>query len=409
MRVLILSQYYDPEPVPKPGELAVALHERGHEVSVLTGYPNYPSGTLYDGYRLRLFERSMINGIPIVRTYEYPDHGTRVRGRLLNYGSVVASMILAIPRLRRADVMYVWHPPLTIGIAAWLVSRFRGIPFVYDVQDIWPESAVLSGILKPGRMVTMISRLERFIYRKADHILVVTDGARENLIGKGVAPSKVTVMSHWIDETLFAATPAAEAKTIRERYGWGSRFVLLFGGNLGLVQGLDTVIRSAAGLDPERMRFVFVGDGSDRSRLQLLAAELGVEDRVQFIDRQPMRAMPALMEAADALLVHLRPSELSRYVIPTKTFAYLAAGKPILMAMEGAAADLVSRAGAGVVIVPGDPDLLARTALQMSAMSGVELRQTGEKGRTFLREHYSKETVIARYEQLLERIAEGRA
>lgn len=405
MRVLILSQYYDPEPVPKPADLAKALMERGHSVSVLTGYPNYPSGTLYDGYRLHLFERSEIDGVPVMRTYEYPDHGKRVKGRLLNYGSLVVSMALAIPRLRRADVMYVWHPPLTIGVAAWLVSLFRRIPFVYDVQDIWPESAVLSGILKPGTMVSLMSRLEKFVYARASHILVVTEGAKQNLVEKAVPADKISVMPHWIEEDLFESVPDEEIRRVREVCGWGDRFIVLFGGNLGMVQGLDTVVRSARFLDSNRTRIVLVGDGSDRHRLQGMAAELGVTDRVQFIDRQPMTAMPAFMAASDALLVHLRRSELSHYVIPSKTFAYLAAAKPIVMAMEGAAANLVNEADAGVVIPPDDAPLLARTIDDLQRTAPTERRRLGNNGRAYLRAHFSKQHVITSYERLLASIA----
>ena len=405
MRVLILSQYYDPEPVPKPAELARALIERGHSVSVLTGVPNYPKGELYAGYGLRLFQRSKLDGVPVIRTYEYPYHGKRVAGRLLNYGSMVLSMFLAIPRLSKADVMYVWHPPLTIGIAAWLVSRFRGIPFVYDVQDIWPESAILAGLLRPGLMVRLMSRMEKFVYARASHILVVTEGARQNLLAKGVEPSKVSILPHWIDESIFESVPESEVMRIREQYGWDDRFIVLFGGNLGLVQGLDSVLRAATQLAGNLVRVVLVGDGSDRQRLQQLAIDLGVQDRVQFIDRQPMAAMPAFMAAADVLLVHLKRSDLSHYVIPTKTFAYLAAGRPILMAMEGAAADLVRAAEAGVVIVPDDAALLARTIEDLRAKAPAERSRLGESGRTYLRANFSKQGVIGAYERLLASVA----
>ena len=376
---------------------------------MLTGYPNYPSGKLYDGYRLRLFERSEVDGVPVMRAYEYPDHGKRVRGRLLNYGSLVFSMALAIPRLKRADVMYVWHPPLTIGVAAWLVSRFRRIPFVYDVQDIWPESAVLSGILKPGIAVRLISRMEKFVYARASHILVVTEGARDNLLGKGVPPAKISVMPHWIDEGLFEAVPEDEVQRIRDAHGWGDRFIVLFGGNLGMVQGLDTVVNAARSLDASRTRIVLVGDGSDRERLRSMVAGLGVGDRVQFIDRQPMSAMPAFMAAADALLVHLKRSELSRYVIPTKTFAYLAAAKPIVMAMEGAASDLVTAAGAGIVIAPDDAPLLARTIEELGGMKAAKRDRMGQNGRAYLRANFSKQRVIAMYEDLLASVAARRS
>jgi colanic acid biosynthesis glycosyl transferase WcaI len=406
MRILILSQYYDPEPVPKPGELARELRERGHEVEAITGLPNYPDGELYDGYRLSLLRRNSIDGVKVVRTFEVPYHGRSAIRRLINYGSFVLSAPVGALFVGRADVMYVWHPPLTVGLAAWLISRMRGIPFVYDVQDIWPESAVLAGMLRDGWMTRAMARLERFIYGRAAHVLVVTPGARENLIAKGVPPEKVSVMHHWIDEAIFTTVPDEEREALRERHGWSGFFVVLFAGNMGLVQGLDSVIRAAAHLEPaDRILVSFVGDGTDKKNLQRLARELGVERRVQFIDRQPMSEMPRYMTAADALLVHLRRTQLSQYIIPTKTLAYLAAGRPIVMATDGAAADLVTEAGAGVVLPAEEPEQLADVLRRLAAMTEAERDEYGRSGKEFLRRTMTKNRVVPQYEEILRRAA----
>lgn len=407
MRVLILSQYYHPEPVPKPMELAQALTEYGHTVSVITGFPNYPSGNLYDGYRLGLVRREIVDGIPVARTYEYPYHGTRAVGRVLNYLSFMLSAPLGSFFAPKCDAIYVWHPPLTVGVAAWIIARMRRVPFVYDVQDIWPDSVVMSGLMKPGTTVKILAWLEKFVYRRASHILVVTNGARENLIRKGVRPEKVTAMPHWIDEQLFQPGTGAERDELRARYDWQDRFVVLFAGNLGMVQGLETVVRAADKLAKcGRALIVLVGDGTDKARLESLAHELGVADRLQFIERQPMENMPAFMSAADALLVHLKRSELTELVIPTKTMAYLAAGKPILMAMNGAAADLVEESRAGVFIEPEDPNALAVAIEQFSQKPASELAGLGENGRQYLLTHLSKSKVIKLYEEVLSRVAQ---
>lgn len=407
MRVVILSQYYDPEPVAKPGEIAHALRLRGHDTSVITGFPNYPSGQLYPGYRLRLCQRDSDGDIPVVRTFEYPYHGKSVFGRLVNYGSFVLFAPLGTFFGPKPDVMYVWHPPLTVGIAAFLISRLRGIPFVYDVQDIWPESAVLSGLMRPGLMTRIMATLERFVYHRAAHLLVVTEGAKQNLIGKGIPGDKITVMPHWVDESIFDEEARRRRESIRRELGWQDRFVVVFAGNLGLVQGLDSVIRAAALLPSERILIALIGDGSDRERLMAMAQELGVSDRVQFVERQPMSRMPQIMAAADTLLVHLRRSELSRYVIPSKTMAYLAAGRPILMAMEGAAADLVMDAGAGRTVAPDDPAALAEAIQAFSQLTDSERNAYSERGPVYLRKYLSKDVVVAQYEALLRRIAGG--
>lgn len=409
MRVLILSQYYKPEPIPKPAELAAGLREQGDDVTVITGFPDYPAGILYEGYRLSLMTKSDVDGTPVVRTFEYPYHGTSAVGRFANYASFMLSAPLGAFFSPKADVMYVWHPPLTVGIAAWIIARLRGIPFVYDVQDIWPEAAVLSGLLKPGLAVRCLSALERFVYGRADHILVVTEGARENLVSKGVERTKVSVMPHWFDAGLFRLEAAGLRASLRTRHGWDGKCVLLFAGNLGLVQGLDTIVRAAEILRNESgLRFVFVGDGADKPRLQELVRSLRLEPQVQFVDRQPMDAMPAILAAADGLLVHLRHSELSNYVIPTKTLAYLGSGTPIIMAMRGAAADLVRDSGAGIVVPPEDPRALADASARIAALSREERLKMGGKGPHYLKTHLSRDVVLPRYRDLLERVARAR-
>jgi len=409
MRVLILSQYYTPEPVPKPSELAEALTRRGHQVSVLTGYPNYPSGDLYDGFRLRPMARSTVDGIPVVRAYEYPYHGTRALGRILNYASFMLAAPLASLFVPRCDVIYVWHPPLTVGVAAAIIARLRRVGFVYDVQDIWPESAVLSGLLKDGPLVAFMAWLERVVYRQADHLLVVTEGARENLLRKGVPAAKVSIGRHWVNEEILAPAGAGARRSTRAGQGWTDRFVLLFAGNIGLVQGLDTVIDAAAALPASSNALIaIVGDGTDRQRLQDRVRDLGLHDRVQFLARRPMDAMPPLFAAADALLVHLRKSELSRLVIPTKTLAYLAAGRPVVMAMEGAAADLVTGAGAGIALPSEDAARLIEAIETLRTMPETERQAMGARAAAHLAAHFAKDVVIPEYEATLQRAAAAR-
>jgi len=405
MRVLILSQYYTPEPVPKPGELALALAERGHSVAVITGFPNYPSGKLYPGFRLGIVKREKIDGVPVTRTYEFPYHGKNALGRVLNYVSFMLSAPLGSFFAPKCDAIYVWHPPLTMGLPAWLIARMRRVPFVYDVQDIWPEAAVVSGLLKRGWLVDLMDKLEKFVYRRADHVLVVTDEARDNLISKGVPTAKISVLPHWIEESIFEQNEENAGSRLREEYLWQDRFVVLFAGNVGIVQGLEVLVRAAGELrnNPEIL-IALVGDGTDKARLQKLADEMGVRN-LHFIERQPMERMPEFMNAADALLVHLKKSEFSRTAIPGKTLAYLAAGKPILMAVEGAAAQLITKAGAGIVVSPEDPAALAEAIRSASAMPKSERAAMGERGRKYLLENLSKQKVISQYEEILQRVA----
>ena len=190
MKILVLSHYFTPEPITKPLEIAEALRDAGHSVHVVTGFPNYPDGKLYPGYPLRLFRRDTIAGIPVIRTWVYPSHGSSRVGRLLNYASFMLSSIAGGLVAGRFDAMYVWHPPLSIGVSAAAIAALRRRPFVYDVLDIWPESAIATGFLRPGRLFNLLARVETFVYRRAAHLFVVTEGAKANLIGKGVPPDE---------------------------------------------------------------------------------------------------------------------------------------------------------------------------------------------------------------------------
>lgn len=407
MRVLILSQYYKPEPIPKLAELAEELSRKGHSVSVVTGLPNYPTGVLYPGFRLGLVQRETIEGVQVARTFEFPYHGKNSIGRMLNYVSFMVTAPLGSFFVPRCDVMYVFHPPLTIGVAAWLIARLHGIPFVYDVQDIWPETVVLSGMLRNRLIIRMLSILERFIYRRADGIFVVTRGARGNLLEKGVPPAKVSVMPHWIDEAKFAQIDSETRERVRQANGWTGKFVSLFAGNIGIIQGLDAVVRAAA-LLPRDGGFLIslLGDGADKQRLQELAKSLDVGDRIQFLDRRPAEEVPALMEASDALLAHLKSDPLSQWVIPTKVFAYLAAGKPILMAAGGAAAELVEEAAAGINIPPEDAVALAQAIRSLRDLAPEDRAAMGRRGRAYLVANFSKQSVLAQYEQKLQMISQ---
>jgi glycosyltransferase involved in cell wall biosynthesis len=405
----VLSHYFCPEPIPKPLELAEALRDDGHTVEVVTGFPNYPSGELYPGFTLGLTRRDTISRIPVRRMFMYPDHGTSRVGRILNYGSFMLSAIVGGLLASPFDVIYVWHPPLSIGLSAAAIAGLRRRAFVYDVQDIWPESAIATGYLRPGRITRWMTSLEKYIYKRAAHILVVTDGAKRNLMEKGVPDAKITVAPHWYDDADFRSVPPDARETIRARHGWCERFVVMFAGNIGALQGLDTVLR-ACQLVPStsNVLIAFVGDGSDKTRLLSLAKELGVDARVQFTARQPQSAMGGYFAAADALLVHLRASPLASLVIPSKTIAYLAAAKPIVMASVGAAADLVARADAGITVTPDDPAGLAQAVVEISHLLPAERDEMGQRGRRFFENNFTKAATLPIYLEVLRKSANGR-
>jgi glycosyltransferase involved in cell wall biosynthesis len=401
MRILILTIYYDPEPIPKTGELARELTRRGHEVTVVTSFPHYPSGNLYAGYKLRPWTREIRDGVPVLRTFIYPYHGTRAILRMANYVSWMFSAMAAAVLAPKCDVIYVWHPPLTVGVTAWVLSRLKRVPFVYDVQDLWPESAEASGLLQPGRLVDLLHQLADWVYARADLLLVVSAATARYLADRGVNAAKIRVARHWIDDSVFELP--SSARDVRAEYKLAGRFVVVFAGNLGLVQGLETLIDAADRLGGTNVTLLLVGDGVDRRRLEREAGRRGLTN-VIFAGRHPAASMPDFYRAADALLVHLRPSTIAALAIPTKILAYLAAGKPIVCAVPGAAADLIREAAAGPVIDPGDPVEMARAIVDLAGKDASELAALGASGRRHLMERFRREQVLGEYEAILNEV-----
>ena len=404
MRVLVLAQYYDPVPVPKPGEVARWLAARGHDVSVLTGLPNYPSGVLMPGYRITPWRGEMRDRLPVLRVFELPYHGRSALGRIVNYCSFMISGSIAALFVRRPTVVYAWHPPLTVGVVAAVLASIRGAPFVYDVQDVWPDSALMSGMLREGAITSVLRAVERFVYRRAAHLLVVTEGARQNVIQKGAAPDRVSVVPHWVDESAFA-TPADDARgRAREFLEKDGRFVVTFAGNIGLLQRIDTVLHAAKRVTDPRIAFRIVGDGSDRPRLMRLATELGLAN-LRFLGARPSADMAAIFAESDALIVPFGAGPLSELVIPTKTLAYLAAGRPIVMAMAGPATRMVTDAGAGVAVPPDDPERLAAAIQALAEQTDAERKAMGERGRAYALAHFRRDDVMRRIEEILESVS----
>jgi glycosyltransferase involved in cell wall biosynthesis len=369
MRILILTQYYPPEPITKPHELARGLTERGHEVVVITGFPNYPAGKMYAGTHLQLWKWDNLDGIRILRLALYPDHSRSPVRRILNYGTfAVTASVLGSALSGPVDIMYAEHPPLTIGLAAWFLGRVRRIPFLYGVNDLWPESIEATGIVRNQGFLRFIGRLERFVYKRAAAIAVISNGIKQNLVGKGVPPEKIHVIPHWADESVYRPVPP-DPELARE-LGMAGRFNVVFAGQLGLAQGLDVVLDAAGELsDLSDVQFVLVGDGTDAERLRRVAGE--------------------------------RRDPLFRITIPSKTIAYMACGRPVLMAVEGDAADVIRTAGAGVTCRSGDAKDLAETVRQLRAMDRAELEKMGRAGREAFLASFSQGVLLDRYEAIL--------
>ncbi len=407
MRVLILSQYYFPEPVPKPHELAAALAERGHKVQVLTGLPNYPSGRIDPRYRLRLWSRESLDGVEIIRVPVFPDHSSRAFLRILNYLSfAVAAALLGPLLVRKADVLYVFHPPLTIGCSAFVISRLRRVPILYAIHDLWPEGIEASGLLTNRKVLRWISAMERWVYSVADRLIAITEGFRENLIEKEVPAEKIDMVPHWADETLFH--PEERNLELARELGMDEGFCLLFAGNLGRVQALDTVLDAAALLRHDReLRIILMGDGLERSRLERRVAEERLEN-VRFLPPQPLGRMAAISALADGMLVTLARGKTLSLTVPSKLVSSLACGRPVIVSADGEPAHLVKRLGAGFAGPAEDPVALAAAIRSLREMDPRDRQACGVRAWEGFRSEFMKAALVQRHEEIMSDMVEGR-
>ncbi len=404
MRVLVLSQNYDPEPVAKPGELARSLASRGHQVTVVTGMPNYPTGRLYPGYGGRLFRVTTEEGVRVVRLALFPDQSRSALRRSASYLSFACLAALLGPLLSGpVDVLYVRHPPLSIGLAAWWIGLLRRARFLYAVHDLWPESVVAVGMLRRGFWIRVLEGLERFVYRRAGAVGVVSPAFVDSLLAKGVPREKVHLLTDWADEDLWWPEPADPE--VSHRHGLDGRFHVVFAGNLGLAQGLDTVVAAADRLRKERdVRFVLIGDGADRERLDAEVRSRGL-DNVRFLGRIPPAEVRRIAGASQLLLVHLKAGFLASVSQPSKLYAYLACERPVLAALDGPGSSLVEEIGAGLAVPADSPRKLAAAVLQLRATPEAERLAMGRRGREAFLARFSRSVGVAAHESVLAGLA----
>ena len=398
MRILYLTQWFDPEPnVIKGTAFVRALEAAGHEVTVVTGLPNYPTGKLYRGYRLRLFQQETIDGVRVVRLPLYPSHDASSLRRSLNYLSFfLSALVYCLFRRRSFDIAYVYHPPITVGLAAALAGLVHRLPFVLDVQDLWPDTLAATGMAGGASLGRLIGPVCKLVYRRSAAILVQSDGMKSALINRGVPAGKISTLLNWAD--------VPRLPTLSKTPGEGP-ITVVYGGNLGRAQGLETLITAAALVQRDRsdIRIQLYGDGVEVQSLQIAAADAGVTI-LSFEGRCSSREMVSIFGKADALVMHLADNPLFAITVPSKTQFYLAMGRPIVAGVAGDAARLLDRSGAALVVTPGDSAALAQALCTMADMPTAERDALGASGRHFYLDHLSFERGVRETLKLIERV-----
>lgn len=379
--------------------------ERGHFVEILTGFPNYPQGRLYPGYRQRFLQREDLGGVPVLRVPLFPDHSRSAWRRIVSGVSLSLSTTLwGLHYAKRPDIVFCYGHPNIVWGARVLQRRF-GIPWIYDVQDLWPDTILASGITPPRLFMKIIERYVKSVYCQAPGLTAISPGLREALIARGAPAECVWTVYNWGDESRQPCTPREEA--LARRWGLEGKFVVMYAGNLGLAQGLEAVLAAAALLAPRRpeVHFVFVGSGVKEQELKALAQRQQLPN-VTFIPHQPPSEISRYLGLAEALLIHLLPHPLFDITIPSKTQDYLRSGKPIVMATRGDAAELVRRAGAGVLCEPGDAHSIAAAIEKIASLSPAQLQKMGQAGPAFYEKELSLRLGAQKFEEIFQEVWE---
>ena len=399
MELLFISMHYRPEPCDtRTSVLAREMARRGHRATALTSFPNYPFGKVYDGYRQRIWKREEIEGVRVVRVPMVPDHSRSVKRRALSYASFGAAATLLGPLLVGSpDLIWIHHPPLTTALAGWLISKVKRAPFVLEVHDLWPETLMSSGMVRESWVTRAIKRACAFLYRRAAAVVVTSAGMKEHLVQGGVEEGKVLVLPQWADEDAHNAARGEE--------GWLSEgFNVVYAGNVGAAQGLDTMLEAAEKLsDLPEVKFTIVGAGVELERLRSSAASRGLPN-VRFFGQVSRRSAFALMSAADALILHLKRAPLFALTVPSKTQTYLLAGRPILCGVEGDASEIMARSHAGLTFEPENAESLAECVRALIRLP-MEVREAmGANGLAAYRRQFSISELAGEYERLFEAV-----
>lgn len=409
LRVGILSQWYDPEPggAAIPAALARELASRGHDVSVITGFPNYPIGRVYPGFRMKARLDTESDGIRTRRVALYPSHDGSVRGRLLNYGSFAATATtIGIPALRQVDVLWVYNSPASIAVPMWASRLVLRIPHVLHIMDLWPDSILETSF---GRSTAGLTTVQHALnawcnamYRHAAAIAYITPGIGDELVRRGVSRAKLHYAPVWADA--LAAEPAQSA----ERSAWeseGDELLLLYAGTLGAAQGLDVVLDTLDLLRNKcRITFLVAGTGTERDSLEAKAQYLGLHN-VHFLGQVPREDIGNVMASADLHLVVLKDTPLSRITLPSKIQTTLACGRPFLAIVGGDAAEVARHSGAGIVAEPGNVESIASALLRAAALGKAQLSDMGLEGKRYYEAEFSLAKGVDRIETILQEAA----
>src|SRR5262249_42699885 len=394
-------------PAARASEISYHWVRAGHHVTVLTGFPNHPTGVIpndYRGHFRRLVLRETVRSVSVVRTWLLPFPNRKGWERMLNYSSFFFSSALTGLRIRTPDVVIGSSPQLLVALSAYWIARVKRVPFIFEVRDLWPESLSAVGVGGESSLLyRSLKAIACFLYSQADHIVVVTPAFQQFLTENYRVPSnKISIIPNGVETAHFS--PDQKDGSLRRRLGIESNFTVCYIGTLGMAHGLETLIEAARSLQTThpQITLLIVGEGAEKARVIALANSLGLKN-IRFVDQQPRELIPHFINASDAALVLLRKSEVFKTVIPTKMLEFMSCARPLIAGVEGQAQQLIQDAQAGICFEPGNAQALVNSILTM--FSQPSLREScGRNGRRYIIQNFSRKETADDYATVLHNV-----
>jgi colanic acid biosynthesis glycosyl transferase WcaI len=409
MKILYVSQYFPPEmgaPSARVAETAKYWAGKGHKVTILTGFPNHPTGELFPKYKDK-FKKGIyvekMNDCRVVRTWLLTiPNGTSFE-RVLSYISFFVSATVTGSRLKDFDIVIATSPQLLCGLAGYIIGLIKRKPFVLEVRDLWPESLVGSRIgREKSFFIRILDRIARMLYSKSNHIVVVTGRFKKELtLKKGIDKNKISIIENGIETDIFRPLKVKD-ETIK-KIGSHEKFVVSYIGTHGFAHGLEVILESANILkDKKEIKFLLVGEGARKINLKEKAKDMNIKN-VEFLDFQPKELIPQFINISDICMVLLRNSEIFKTVLPTKMLEFMSCGKPVILGVDGQAREIMEKANAGIFITPESVDELTDAIIKLK--ENAKLREKlGRNGREFILRNYTRQKKSLQYLSLLRAI-----
>ena len=415
MKILYISQYFPPEmgaPSARASELARHWAGAGHEVSILTGFPNHPTGIVPVEWRSRLrrlIYHEKIDGVNVYRTWLWPLPNRKAHERMRNYASFCLSAALRGMFLPRPDVIIASSPQLLVGLSGWWLALTRDIPLVFEVRDLWPESLSAVGLGGEDSLLHQaLAGIAGFLYDRANRIVVVTAAFKQHLVQRWRVPAeKIDVAENGVETDLFSPSDPAGRAALRNEIVPASCFLVSYIGTMGMAHGLETLLDAAAKLQSENPKvfLLMIGEGAEKDRIKAIAQSRQLEN-IRFLDQQPREKVAAYISASDVCVVLLRKTEVFKTVIPTKMLEFMSCARPVILGVQGEAEQILLRSGAGLVIQPENAHQLV-SAIQRLAANPDLGPALGQNGRAYILENFSRRSTAQKYMRILEAVTSG--